>query len=196
MAHRAGLVREPPLGSYFDATSPTLAATVASLNDTTLVHAPGTKMKYSNAGIAVVGRVVEVVTRQPFTQVVRERVLLPMGLTHSFFEATPEVRAHRVAAQMWTYWGAPFAAPTFELGIAPAGSLYAPIDDLATACSSSTPAARARRTSSRRRRSTKCGSRSSSRRVVGGYGPASGSNSSTGGAPSATTARSTASRPS
>jgi len=133
MAHRAGLVREPPLGSYFDATSPTLAATVASLNDTTLVHAPGTKMKYSNAGIAVVGRVVEVVTRQPFTQVVRERVLLPMGLQRSFFEATPEVRAHRVAAQMWTYWGAPFAAPTFELGIAPAGSLYAPIDDLATA---------------------------------------------------------------
>jgi len=133
MAHRAGLVREPPRGSYFDASSPSLADTVASLNDTALVHAPGTKMKYSNAGIAVVGRVVEVVTRQPFAQVVRERVLVPMGLSRSSFEATPEVRAHRVAAQMWTYWGAPFAAPTFELGMAPAGSLYAPIDDLATA---------------------------------------------------------------
>jgi CubicO group peptidase (beta-lactamase class C family)/D-alanyl-D-alanine dipeptidase len=133
MSHRAGLVREPPLGNYFDASSPTLAATVASLNGTTLVFAPGTKMKYSNAGIAVVGRVVEVVTGTPFTEVVKQRVLLPMDLTQSAFEATPEVRAHRMAAQMWTYWGTTFPAPTFELGMAPAGSLYAPIGDLATA---------------------------------------------------------------
>src|SRR6476646_250088 len=32
MSHRAGLVREPPVGSYFDSTSPPLAATIASLN--------------------------------------------------------------------------------------------------------------------------------------------------------------------
>jgi len=133
MSHRAGLVREPPLGNYFDASTPSLAATVASLNDTTLVFAPGAKMKYSNAGIAVVGRVVEVVAGAPFTQVVRARVLDPMGLVHSAFEPTPEVRAHRMAAQMWTYWGDTFAAPTFELGMAPAGSLYAPIGDLGIA---------------------------------------------------------------
>src|SRR5262249_456496 len=55
MSHRSGLVREPPVGSYFDSTSPSLAATVASLNDTTLVYPPGAHAKYSNAGIAVVG---------------------------------------------------------------------------------------------------------------------------------------------
>ena len=60
MSHRAGLVREPPVGHYFDDTAPTLAATVDSLNRTTLVYAPGTRTKYSNAGIAVVGRVLEV----------------------------------------------------------------------------------------------------------------------------------------
>ena len=31
MSHRAGLVREPPVGHYFDNTAPSLAATVASL---------------------------------------------------------------------------------------------------------------------------------------------------------------------
>src|SRR5262249_23658502 len=55
MSPRSGLVREPPVGSYFDATNPSLAATVASLNDTTLVYPPGSHAKYSNAGIAVVG---------------------------------------------------------------------------------------------------------------------------------------------
>src|SRR5262249_47016691 len=38
MAHRSGLVREPPVGHYFDPTNPTLADTVRSLNRTTLVY--------------------------------------------------------------------------------------------------------------------------------------------------------------
>ncbi|PYP62104.1 MAG: serine hydrolase, partial [Gemmatimonadetes bacterium] len=52
MSHRAGLVREPPIGNYFDSTSPPLAATIASLNGTTLVYPPETHTKYSNAAIA------------------------------------------------------------------------------------------------------------------------------------------------
>ncbi len=42
VAHRAGLVREPPVGHYFDPTEPSLAESVASLNRTTLVYRPGT----------------------------------------------------------------------------------------------------------------------------------------------------------
>src|SRR5262245_51863372 len=55
MTHRAGLVRESPVGHYMDPTEPTLARTVESLNRTELVYAPETRVKYSNAGIAVVG---------------------------------------------------------------------------------------------------------------------------------------------
>src|SRR5262249_52028695 len=51
MAHRSGLVREPPVGNYFDPTQPTLADMVKSLNKTTLVYAPESKIKYSNAAI-------------------------------------------------------------------------------------------------------------------------------------------------
>src|SRR5207302_5125243 len=36
MTHRSGLVRESPVGNYFDPTSPSLAQTVASLNRTQL----------------------------------------------------------------------------------------------------------------------------------------------------------------
>ncbi len=45
MGHRAGLVRESPVGHYFDPDEPTLAATVQSLNETKLVHRPGTEFK-------------------------------------------------------------------------------------------------------------------------------------------------------
>ena len=68
MSHRSGLVREPPAGHYFDSSGTTLAQTVRSLNGTALVYAPGTRTKYSNAAIAVVGHVLERTRGEPFAQ--------------------------------------------------------------------------------------------------------------------------------
>src|SRR5580704_15973182 len=68
MSHRSGLLREPPIGNYFETTEPSLAATVRSLNDTELVFPPGTHTKYSNAAIAVVGYVLESRMREPFAK--------------------------------------------------------------------------------------------------------------------------------
>ncbi len=130
MSHYSGLVREPPVGHYFDDTSPTLAATVASLNATTLVYAPGTTPKYSNAAIATVGYVLEQRSRTPFARYLQRAVLQPMGLTSSAFELTPALRVHVPDALMWTEHERTFPAPTFALGMAPAGSMYATMPDL------------------------------------------------------------------
>ena len=130
MAHRAGLVREPPVGHYFDDTDPSLAATVESLNGVPLVFPPGARQKYSNAGIAVVGRALEHAAGQPFAQAVTDEVLAPLGLESSSFSlaAAP---AERVAqASMWSYDGRAFPAPGFPLGMAPAGSLVTSVRDL------------------------------------------------------------------
>src|SRR5262249_34076443 len=59
MSHRSGLVRETPIGSYFDPNPPTLTKTIASLNNTPLVYPPDTRTKYSNAAIATVGYILE-----------------------------------------------------------------------------------------------------------------------------------------
>lgn len=131
MSHRAGLVREPPVGHYFDATGPSLAQTVESLNRTTLIYAPGTRTKYSNAGIAVVGRVLEVLAKKPFAEALQDRVLEPLGLGRSAFAPTPSVTPDLARAFMWTYHGTQFEAPTFQLGMAPAGSMYSTVTDLA-----------------------------------------------------------------
>jgi len=130
MSHRSGLLREPPVGNYFETTEPTLAATVASLNDTELVYAPGTHTKYSNAAIAVVGRVLETQAQQPFAKYLKAAVLEPMGLHHSSFEPDPQIIRNLAEAQMWTYDGKTFEAPTFQLGMAPAGSMYSTVEDL------------------------------------------------------------------
>ncbi|MGI9040164.1 MAG: serine hydrolase [Gemmatimonadales bacterium] len=129
-SHHAGLVREPPVGHYFDDTEPTLAATVASLNGTTLVYRPGTRAKYSNAGIAVLGRVLEHTQREGFYTYLKRAVLQPMGMTESAFQPLPELRARLAEADMWTLDGRRFQAPTFQLGEGPAGSLYTTVLDL------------------------------------------------------------------
>ena len=130
MSHRSGLVREPPVGHYFDAGSPTLAQTIASLDSTQLVYEPNTRTKYSNAAIALVGDVLAVTQKQPFERYLKHAVLDPAGMASSAF-ARKEVPARDVAsAYMWTLDGRTFPAPTFDLGMAPAGSMYTTVDDL------------------------------------------------------------------
>lgn len=131
MSHRSGLVRESPVGNYFDPEEPTLAATVASLNDTTLVYPPGTRTKYSNAGIAVVGLLMEKRLGIPFAEQIETALLKPLAMKQSGFVRTPEVDRHLAAAWMWTYDDRRFVAPKFALGTAPAGNLYASVGDLA-----------------------------------------------------------------
>lgn len=131
MSHRAGLVREPPVGSYFDPSEPTLAATVQSLHATTLVYEPGTRTKYSNAGISLVGYVLERVQGEPFPAYMQRAVLQPMGLQHSSFAPDASVRKSLARAYMWSYDEREFPAPTFELGLIPAANLYASVADLA-----------------------------------------------------------------
>jgi serine beta-lactamase-like protein LACTB len=131
MTHRAGFVREPPVGNYFDNVSTDLGKMVESLNQTTLLYAPGTKIKYSNAGVAVVGYVLQKTQGQPFAKYVKESVLDTLGMKSSGFEPTPDVQKNLAKAIMWTPGGREFPAPTFELGMAPAACMYSTVTDLA-----------------------------------------------------------------
>jgi CubicO group peptidase (beta-lactamase class C family) len=129
MSHRAGLVREPPVGNYFDNSEPSLAEVVKSLNTTELVYPPGTHTKYSNAGDTVAGAVLESVTREPYLQYLRQAVLAPLGLRNSSFKPEPALLRRLAKGYMWTYAGRRFRAPTFELGTGPAGNMYSTVID-------------------------------------------------------------------
>ena len=144
LGHRAGLVRECPVGHYFDPSEPSLLATVQSLNDTELVHAPGSAFKYSNPGPAVVGAVIERVTGLPFARAVHELVLDPLGLRDSDFAPRADLLARAASGRMWTYDGRTIPVPTFAFGFAPAAELRATVADLVRFADSWQPAATAR----------------------------------------------------
>ncbi len=131
MSHRSGLLREPPVGHYFDDTQPSIAATVRSMSGHPLIYEPETRVKYSNAGITVAGYVLEALNNRPFAAYMKESVLKPMGLESSAFEREPGISKNLAKAFIWTYDGHVFPAPTFEPGIAPAGSMYSTVTDLA-----------------------------------------------------------------
>lgn len=129
MSHTSGFPREPPVGSYFDDTEPTVRETVESIFDTELVYLPETRTKYSNIAVTVVGHILELVSGEPFVDYQREHLLGPMGMTSSDFLATPEIRERLATGYMWVADGRNIAAPLFELGTLPAGNLYSTVED-------------------------------------------------------------------
>ncbi len=117
MTHTAGLVDDPRRrvcdggGKLSDAT------TRAHLG-----APPGAVFLYSNLGYALVGLVIQRATSKPFEEVVRERVLLPMGMpTATFHFGAVQVQGHP-----------PNAGIQERCGLAaPAGGLNASVRDVA-----------------------------------------------------------------
>ncbi|QEG21887.1 serine hydrolase [Mariniblastus fucicola] len=130
MTHRSGLVRESPVGNYFDPDGPSLAATVASLNGTPIIYPPGSRTKYSNAAIAVVGAVLESKLKGRHADLVKREIFEPLQMDSSSFDLTPEIEKKLATAYMWTYDDRRFEAPKFLLGTGPAGNLYSSVLDL------------------------------------------------------------------
>jgi CubicO group peptidase (beta-lactamase class C family) len=93
MSDRSGLVRDPPVGSIFDASSPSLVATTLSLNRTALVYWPSTHVKYSDAAAAVTGEVLERESGESFAPYMRKAVFEPMGMRDSSFAPDARIRA-------------------------------------------------------------------------------------------------------
>ena len=130
MSHRAGILREPAYGNYFADNETSLKETVESVNQSSLIYPPGTKTKYSNAGIAVVGYTLEKVFQKPYVEFMQQNILNPLGMNASSFEFKNSMASNLAKATMWSYDRRSFKAPRFELGMIPAGSLYSSVTDL------------------------------------------------------------------
>ena len=68
------------LGKY-----PTLEAEVNDLVKREIQTNPGTEFRYTDAGYAIVGRVLEVITKKPFDRLMKETLFLPLGMKRSTF---------------------------------------------------------------------------------------------------------------
>jgi CubicO group peptidase (beta-lactamase class C family) len=78
--------------------------------DTNLIAEPGTKFHYSNAGYSLLAAVVEIASKEPYEQYLRERVWEPAGLRHTGFHIPDRDRiAHGYTPD--GDWGTPLDHP-------------------------------------------------------------------------------------
>jgi D-alanyl-D-alanine dipeptidase len=90
----------------------------------------GRTFRYSNAGYALAGACIEAVSDKPWSSHLASEVLAPLGLESMVVGIGSPERGRLAPAMMWGP-GGDHAAPLFNIGCAPAGSLLATIGELA-----------------------------------------------------------------
>jgi CubicO group peptidase (beta-lactamase class C family) len=99
LSHTSGLMGGFPAefkdaGKKYDRT---LKDLVAAIGKAPLESQPGEVWRYSGAGMATLGRIIEVVWGQSYAEYVAARIFAPLGMKDSFFFVIPEKRA-RIAS--------------------------------------------------------------------------------------------------
>lgn len=125
LTHYSGLPRNPPnvlaigrdpFGGYSD------SALDVALAELVLDWPPGVYVNYSNFGFAVLGRVLEAATNEPFESLLKRRLLEPLGIQ----EASLERPQAETSTTGYRSTDIDRAEDDWDLGaLAPAGGLYA-----------------------------------------------------------------------
>ncbi len=86
LTHTAGMALNPPagIGELHGALHKSLADVALVYSQTPLSYTPGTKWQYSNTGIAVLARVLEVHSGLKFEDFLAKRIFGPLGMKDSY----------------------------------------------------------------------------------------------------------------
>ena len=98
LTHTSGMMGSPPqsIPDLYTKMDRTLAEAVTLYAQHPLEFEPGTKWQYSNPGIAVLGRIIEVQSGKSYEQFLDERIFKPLGMKDSHF-FLPESKRERLA---------------------------------------------------------------------------------------------------
>ncbi|HHU23656.1 MAG: serine hydrolase [Bacilli bacterium] len=93
LSHTSGM----PLGDFTNIYSPEEARPTnrdAMTKEAKLIREPGKKFSYSNVGYNILEILIEDVTGQSFSDYIRTKILLPLGMNNSFFDIEPTVNPY------------------------------------------------------------------------------------------------------
>jgi CubicO group peptidase (beta-lactamase class C family) len=91
---------------------------------------PGSRFRYDNSGYFILGAVIEAVTGKPYEEVLRERILAPLGIKNTGYDRPVPVLANRASGYTVTFDGFENARHmNMSLPFA-AGALYSTVEDL------------------------------------------------------------------
>jgi CubicO group peptidase (beta-lactamase class C family) len=137
MTHTSGMPGGLPTGlsDLYRKFDKTLAEAVAVYSQQPLQFEPDTEWRYSNMGMATLGRIIEVVSGQPYERFIAARIFEPLGMKDSFF-FLPRDRWDRLAS-VYTFTGGKLVKTTADIyrkGAKypmPEGGIYSTATDLA-----------------------------------------------------------------
>jgi CubicO group peptidase (beta-lactamase class C family) len=141
LTHTSGLAPYPAgFADVYTKRNRTLNDTTIAVSQLPLRFEPGSKWEYSNSGIDVLGRIVEVVSGQGYEAFLKARVFDPLGMAATTFYPSAE-QAKRIAVLHDKREGkaVPASSTGFKMDFAgadrkhpvPAGGLYSTAADLA-----------------------------------------------------------------
>jgi CubicO group peptidase (beta-lactamase class C family) len=129
LSHTAGIV------AGIDGT-PEAAFQVWSLRDLPAASAPGERFHYSNVGYKALGLVLEALEGHPYPEVIRERVLGPLGMSSTEPAITHDIRSRLAVGYEYLYDdrpdapGAPLAPATWLETATADGSIASTAEDM------------------------------------------------------------------
>jgi CubicO group peptidase (beta-lactamase class C family) len=118
----------------------TLAEAVMAYSQRPLDFEPGSKWSYCSPGIDTLGRIIEVVSDQPFETFLKERLFDPLGMADTTFYPTPEQMKRaaviyiRKDGELRPVASSRIAPTRGERYPSPAGGLFSTAPDLARLC--------------------------------------------------------------
>ena len=129
LAHASGLQREPVGNIWESLEAPDRAAFLDGVEQAEQVLPPHHAFHYSNLAYGLLGQVIEHVTGQDWEDVVRARILDPLGMTRTGLTSDGD---RAVGYQIDPYAGTAREEPLFTLNAtAPLGGLWSTVADLA-----------------------------------------------------------------
>jgi len=127
LSHRTGFTHEAPVGSNYDAASPSFDAHVRSISDTWLRYPVNERFAYSNLGIDVAGYILAKVADMPFTACLETLIFDPLGMADSTCDATVYgPQKNRAVGHDSGHDRVPV-----EIPIIPSGGVYTSAEDMA-----------------------------------------------------------------
>ncbi len=133
LTHTSGLPREAAFPYWTTHDFPQRQAVIEALPTQEAIYPPGTKYKYSNLGMALLGEVVAAASGMPYADYVAKMIFLPLGMSASVVTPGKEELSRMATAYMRRLPGG--ERKIFEYydtrALTPAANIVSNIEDLA-----------------------------------------------------------------
>ena len=132
LTHTSGIPSYTGFPSYVGTmmTPKTVDEMVASFRDLPLEFEPGSQFKYNNSGYFLLGVIAERVTGKTYEEVVREQILIPLGMSDTGYDLPATILPNRASG--YAREGGRLRNAAYLDMVQPfaAGALYSTVEDL------------------------------------------------------------------